>query len=269
MNKKGLIVVLFFGGIMVSSGFGLSSMMTPPPEDVSELTVTGTPADNFPDEQRSQFCGSGNATSTNFVQEFSIPTVCTLPQAIITDPQGNIWFVESNTGNLAKFDPVLESFTEYENSLWPKSEHSMMWGMDYAPDGTIWFTEEKYNSVWKFDIQDEEYHRIPFQSEDNSFPQQLEIQGSKLIINDFKGNKIVFSDYTEYEFKSPSLPISTDLKKSDEELQSDFSSPDDSLYSYSLPSVNPRAVTADFTIDDEILWYTSWVLDGPGILYKD
>ena len=26
----------------------------------------------------------------------------------------------TNTGNLAKFDPDLESFTEYENPLWQK-----------------------------------------------------------------------------------------------------------------------------------------------------
>ncbi len=54
MKKKGLLVVLFFGGIMVTSGFGLQSMMSPP-EDTSQMTITGTPADNFPDEQRAQF----------------------------------------------------------------------------------------------------------------------------------------------------------------------------------------------------------------------
>ena len=38
------------------------------------MTITGTPADNFPDEDRRQFCGSSNAKSTDYVQEFSIPT---------------------------------------------------------------------------------------------------------------------------------------------------------------------------------------------------
>jgi len=60
MKKKGLLVVFFFGGIMVTSGFGLQSMMSPPPEDNPEFTITGTPADNFPDVRRAQFCG-GNA----------------------------------------------------------------------------------------------------------------------------------------------------------------------------------------------------------------
>jgi len=100
----------------------------------------------------------------------------------------------------------------------------MMWGMDYAPDETIWFTDEKYNSVWKFNIQDEEYQRTSFPSEANSYPQQLEIDGSKLIINDFKGNKLVFSDYLRYF-----------------EETSQFTLPDTRSYSYSIISNNPNA----------------------------
>ncbi len=239
MNKKFFILPTVVGGMILI--FVMFAILNLIPSDKTNVTLTGTPADNFPEEQRSKFCGTGNAKSNDYVKEYKIPTDCTLPQAIATDSDGNIWFVESNTGNLAKFDPVLESFTEYENSFWPKSEHSMMWGIDYAPDGTIWFTDEKYDSIWKFNIQDEEYQRIQFPSDDNSYPQRLKIQGSKLIINDFKGNKLVFSDYTE----------------SDERFSS-----------YSIPSNNPRAVTADFTIEGENLWYTYWVLDGTGILAK-
>ena len=215
------------------------------------VTLTGTPADNFSEEQRSKFCGTGNAKSNDYVKEYKIPTDCTLPQAIVADPDGNIWFVESNTGNLAKFDPSTKRFTEYDNPLWPQGERSMMWGIDYAPDETIWFTDEKYNSVWKFNIQDEKYQRFSFPSEENSYPQRLEIHGSKLIINDFKGNKIVFSDYAQFGEETPK-----------------FTSPDEKSYTYSLLSNNPDAVTADFTIEGENIWYTNWVLDGTGILTK-
>ena len=190
MNKKFFILPTVVGGMILI--FVMFAILNLIPSDKTDVTLTSTPADNFPEEQRSKFCGTGNAKSNNYVKEYKIPTDCTLPQAIATDSDGNIWFVESNTGNLAKFDPVLESFTEYENSFWPKSERSMMWGMDYAPDGTMWFTDEKYDSIWKFNIRDEEYQRFSFPSEDNSYPQRLKIQGSKLVINDFKGNKIVF-----------------------------------------------------------------------------
>jgi len=246
VNKEFFIFPIVVGVILIFAMFAIPNLI--PTE--TNVTLTGTPADNFPEEQRSKFCGTGNAKSNNYVKEYKIPTDCTLPQAIITDPEGNIWFTESNTGRVAKFDPVLESFTEYNNPGWPKNGYSMMWGMDYAPDGTIWFTEEKYHSVWKFNIQDREYQRFSFQSEDDAFPQRLEIHGSQLIINDFKGNKIVFSDYALYGKEVSKF------------------TPDKTLYSYSLPSNNPNAVTADFTIEGENLWYTNWVLNGTGILTK-
>jgi len=74
---------------MVTSGFGLQSMMSPSPnEPESEMTVTGTPADNFPDEQRAQFCGSSIAKSTDMFRNFPIPTLCTNPLAVVTDYDG-------------------------------------------------------------------------------------------------------------------------------------------------------------------------------------
>ena len=42
MKKKGLLVVFFFGGIMLTSGFGLSSMIAPA-DDNSDVILTGTP----------------------------------------------------------------------------------------------------------------------------------------------------------------------------------------------------------------------------------
>ena len=109
---------------MITSGFGLQSMMLPADDD-PQITITGTPEDNFPDEQRAQFCGSSDAKSTTYVREFSIPTLCTNPLAVVTDYDGNVWFAETNTGKLAKFDPVSETFTEYDNPLWPIGGRSM------------------------------------------------------------------------------------------------------------------------------------------------
>ncbi|MDH3695925.1 MAG: lyase [Nitrosopumilus sp.] len=242
MNKKGLIVVLFFGGIMVSSGFGLQNMMTPPEQDATDLTLTGTPADNFPEEQRAQFCGSSNAKSTNYVKEFSIPTLCTNPLAVVTDYSGDVWFTQTNTGKLAKFDPITETFTEYDNPLWPSGGRSMMWGLDYAPDGNIWYTDESYDSIWKFSTLDEKYERLAYPSEGNSLPQKLRIDGSQIIINDFTGNKLTFLDPNQ--------------------------SGDDVNY-LSIPSPVDESVTADFAIDaDDNIWYTNWLFQQGGILVK-
>jgi len=242
MKKKGLLVVLFFGGIMVFSGFGLTNMTTPPIESDSELSITGTPADNFPVDQRDQFCGSSDAKSTKYVKEFSIPTLCTNPLAIVTDYDGDVWFVQTNTGKLAKFDPNNEVFIEYDNPFWPPGGRSMMWGIDYAPDGNIWFTDESYDSIWKFSSIDEEYDRLAYPSEGNSLPQKLRVYGSQIIINDFTGNKLTFLDPNQ--------------------------SGDDVNY-LSIPSPVDDSVTADFAIDaDDNIWYTNWLFQQGGVLVK-
>ena len=122
-KTKGILAFAFLGGILLTSTvlFAL-----PPPDptmtegDLDEevkITKTGTPMDNFPDEQRDTFCGTSQAQSTNYVREFEIPTLCTQPLAIKIAPDGNVWFIESNVGKITKFDPVLEKFTEYENEL--------------------------------------------------------------------------------------------------------------------------------------------------------
>ena len=241
MNKKGIIVSVFFAVILLSSTVAISlpNLMSPPGE---EITKTGTPADNFPDEQRAQFCGSGIARSTNFVTEYSIPTVCTNPLAVVTDFDGNVWFAQTNTGKLGKFDPTTETFTEFENPSWPPNGRSMMWGIDAAPDGSIWYTEETFDSIWKFTPNDEKYQRFTYPSNGDALPQKLKFEGSQIIINDFTGNKITFLDPTQ--------------------VGEDFNY-------LSIPSPVDDSVTGDFAIDaDNNLWYTNWLFQQSGVLVK-
>ncbi len=243
MKKKGVIVAVFFAVIMTTSlAAGVMSNRGPSSTDKPEITITGTPADNFPDDQRAQFCGSSDAKSTDYIQEFSIPTLCTNPLAIVSDYDGNVWFAETNTGNLAKFDPTTETFTEYDNPSWPKGGRSMMWGMDYAPDGTVWYTDETYDSVWKFSTIDEKYSRLSYPSEGNSLPQKLQIHGSQIIINDFTGNKLTFLDPNQSE---------------------------ENVNYLTIPSPVDNSVTADFAIDaNNNVWFTNWLFQQGGVLVK-
>jgi virginiamycin B lyase len=163
---------------------------------------------------------------------------------------------------VAKFDPLTETFTEYDNSVWknverifvaaaiennaePTKLRSMMWGIDYFPDGSIWFTEEATDAIWKFLIDDESYNRISYSQTDedkSSLPQKLAIEGSKIIINDFTGGRLSFLDYAQDK---------------------------QGLRHYSIPSIMPDAVTSDFAIDsNKNVWYTNWVPSGQGILVK-
>ena len=152
-RTKGLVMFAFLGGIMVSSGVLIAIPGTIPNElQPMEDTITGTPADSFPDAQRQQFCSTGGPQSGRYVTEYEIPTACTQPLAIKVDPQGTVWFAQTNTGNIANFEPSTGTFTEFENEAWPESGRSMIWGMDYSPDGSMWYTDEAYDTIWRFSI---------------------------------------------------------------------------------------------------------------------
>jgi len=240
-QTKGIIFTVIFGGSLLFWATAASMPSLMQGED-AEFTSTGTPADNFPDSQRAQFCGEGTARSNTYVEEFSIPTECTQPLAVTSDFNGNIWFMQTNTGNIARFDPVSESFAEYENPAWPEGGRSMVWGMDYSADNSVWYSDEAYDSVWRFSIDDERYQRFDFPSEGNSLPQRLLVDGSQIIINDFTGNKLTMIDASGYAEDIPYV---------------------------SVPSPVEQSVTAGFARDsDSDIWYTNWLPDRDGVLAK-
>ena len=247
VNKKAIFVVVFFGGILLTSTI-LFALPPPNPtmsegESEMEITRTGTPMDNFPDEQRDTFCGVEDAQSNSYVTEYMIPTVCTQPLAIKVTPDGNVWFVESNAGRIVKFNPQSEKFIEFENPMWPEQARTMSWGIDYSPDGSLWYTDGVFDTIWKFNTFDETYTPLSYpQADSGSLPQKLEIDGSNIFVNDFTGGKITIFD----------------LVQNIDEIQ----------YTSILNPI-PEAFTGDFAIDSENhLWYTNWVPETTGFLVK-
>ena len=202
-KTKGYLAFAFLGGILLTSTVLFA--LPPPPAIMTEeeaameeqgITITNTPMDNFPDDQRATFCGIGEPKSTSYVKEYQIPTVCTQPLAIKVAPDGNVWFVESNVGQIAKFNPILETFTEFENDLWPEGARTMSWGMDYSFDGAMWYTDGSFDTIWRFDTINP-MNTTPIQYPDTSeewllYHKNLAIHGSNIIVNDFTGSKITF-----------------------------------------------------------------------------
>jgi virginiamycin B lyase len=241
-KTKGIILAAFFGIIMITS---VTASTLPPtvinnPEE--QITITGTPMDNYPDVQRTQFCGSGETAKSNtYVKEFKIPTPCTQPLAIVTDPEGNVWFAQTNAGRIAKFDPVTQEFTEYTNPQW-KGKSSMMWGIDYSPDASIWFTEDATDAIWKFSIENKKYNRTDYPKAEDTLPQRLSVYGSKIIVNDFTGNKLTLLD-----------PVQTSK----------------GISYLSIPSPVENSVTGSFAVDSQKnIWYTNWLFQKGGVLVK-
>jgi virginiamycin B lyase len=274
-RKKGIIFFAVVAFIMLSSAvmiainpaqwFGDSSdfdEITAEELDAFDLDTLGLEL-GYSDDESLQFCSANEqARSNEYVKEYKIPTACTQPLAITVDPYGMVWFAQTSTGKVAKFDPLTETFTEYDNSVWenvekvfvlsaiennmePTKLRSMMWGIDYFPDGSIWFTDERTDAIWKFSIDTESYDRISYSQTDenkSSLPQKLVIEGSKIIVNDFTGGRLSFLDYAQDK---------------------------QGLRHYAIPSVMDGAVTSDFAIDsDKNVWYTNWIPSGAGILVK-
>ena len=124
-RKKGILFFAVVAGIMLTSAITLavnpaqwtdnsSDFDTYTPEEFDalglELGYTG--------DELLQFCSANEqAMSNNYVIEYKIPTPCTQPLAITVDHNGLVWFAQTSTGNIAKFDPLTEMFTEYDLSL--------------------------------------------------------------------------------------------------------------------------------------------------------
>ena len=245
MKKKAktLLVAAFFGIILLTSTITIAMIGNAPSNIDNTTTTTGTPADNYPDDQQAAYCGTGAAKSNRYITEFKVPTVCAQPLAITTDSSGMVWFTQTNTGKLAKFDPFTRFFTEYENTSWPKGDQSMMWGINHATDGNIWFTDEFHDIVWKFSISEKNYTSFKYPtSAGDTFPQKLVIDGQKILVNDFTGNKITFFDSSQ----------------SGEEIK------------YSIVnSPTTDTVTGALTVDSNgKVWYTVWKFQEGGNLVR-
>ena len=182
-------------------------------ETIKPVEVTGTPADKYTDPQkRKQHCGSSDFKSNQYIREFEIPTPCTQPISIVTDSENKIWFTQSNTGNIAMFDPISEKFTEYQNDKWTSKGEVMMWGIQYTQDNEIWFTDEESDSIWKFSISEKNYSKFDFPSESiNAFPQKISLFEDNFLINDFTGEQVVILshaglDNNKTEYTSIAVP---------------------------------------------------------------
>ena len=265
-RTKGIIFFAFVGGIMLASGVTIaipSSFFENSNTTLDSLDDIDLDDLNYVGDQRLQFCSiNDKAKSNSYVKEYKIPTPCTQPLAITTVPDGTVWFAQTNTGMIAKFDPLSETFTQYPNPDWDRLQtawieeallqnalpiklRSMMWGMDYSPDGSIWYTDGDNGAIWKFLLSDESYHVLSFPRSDDSeqvFPQKLEVDGSRIIVNDLFGSKISFFDFVQ---------VGKEIR------------------TFGIPSPIDGSLTSDFTIDSKNnVWYTTWIPNETGILVK-
>jgi streptogramin lyase len=78
------------------------------------------------------------------VHEFPVPTPNSRPYQIVAGPDGNLWFTQSDAGQIGKITPSGQ-ITEYKIRA-----GSGPYGITVGPDGNIWFTERFANMIAKF-----------------------------------------------------------------------------------------------------------------------
>ncbi len=245
-SVRKLLAIGFMAVFVISTVAAVGAGFFRPNQQSNQVPLTNTPEDNYAPDKRTTFCQSENDTkSTKYITEYKIPTLCTQPLSITTDPSGNVWFTETNTGNLAMFDPQTHAFQEFDNPLWQKGEKSMTWGIYYEPDGNIWFSDSQHNLIWEFDTKTKTYSSFVFPKtpgQSDAFPQMIRPDGSDLVINDFEGRKIaVFS--------------------------TNQTGPD--LKAININSPGSYNFTSDVTVDPTgDIWYTVWTYQLGGSLIK-
>ncbi|MGH9878756.1 MAG: virginiamycin B lyase family protein, partial [Nitrososphaerales archaeon] len=144
------------------------------------------------------------ARSNTYIQEFVLPSQSAAPVGITVDSGGMVWFAESGTRKIGKFDPSTEKFTEY---ALPGSQQQQgpnpiasIWVLKFDKDGNLWFPDVTSNAIWKFDPQTAEFetYRIPTSSEfGTSYPINLEFDDDgKIWFSEIYGKNLGVLDPT-------------------------------------------------------------------------
>ncbi|MFQ6135481.1 MAG: hypothetical protein ACE5KU_06700, partial [Nitrososphaerales archaeon] len=109
-----------------------------------------------------------------YITEYDIPTPHSGPIGITVDPEGMIWFAETNATKIATFNPEDKTFKEYSMPVSSRlqKDGAQIWGMKFDGRGNLWFTEATEAAIWRFDTSKETFERYPLQPS-TVFPIQL------------------------------------------------------------------------------------------------
>ncbi len=131
-----LLVVLAGGGAAVLGANHqgpLSGVFPSGSTPTRAVAATGTPQ---PSPTPSIILPAGTIT------EFPLPTPGSYPEGITTDPDGNLWFMEPQTNQIARVTPA-GTITEFPLPTPNSGTNSITSG----PDGNLWFTEHDGNKI--------------------------------------------------------------------------------------------------------------------------
>jgi len=157
-----------------------------------------------------------STTFPKYIDEYTIPTAASAPLAITVDSNGIVWFTESNASKLASFDPVSQTFNEYD-----VPGVGDMWGVTLDHNGYVWLTQYSGKGsvspggsivfggtgrLVKFDPIRRSFTSIDVPTP-SSFPMRLAVdEQNRIWFTELLGNKIGVYDQGKKQLMEYSVP---------------------------------------------------------------
>ena len=134
-------------------------------------------------------CTKRRSNENKYIKEFIIPTPCSAPIGITSDINGNIWFSETNSSKIGKYNPMRNEFTEYTITN-TDNIRIQSWSLVFDKEENLWFTDHSNNLIWEYDVKNGIFNNYTIPTR-NSYPVQiLEDDKGMLWISEIYGNKI-------------------------------------------------------------------------------
>jgi virginiamycin B lyase len=144
--------------------------------------------------------------SFDFVQNFTIPIPNSGPNAIVSGPNGTLWFVEFSAGRIGEFVTSNNSFHEFaipETGAIPAC-------LAIDQFGTVWFSDQKNGSaaIWSLDPASGKFTRYPIPNT-KSLPLFIVVDNEHNVwFTESAGGKIGELSYPSYSMTEFSVPVS-------------------------------------------------------------
>jgi uncharacterized repeat protein (TIGR01451 family) len=120
------------------------------------------------------------------INEFPVPTTASEPTGITAGPDGNLWFVESASSQIAEINPTTHAITEF-----PVPElGGRLAGITTGHDGNLWFTDRLDGLIGQFKITSHAIAEFPIPTTGGQPSAIVAGPDGNLWFTELAGNKI-------------------------------------------------------------------------------
>jgi uncharacterized repeat protein (TIGR01451 family) len=120
------------------------------------------------------------------INEFPVPTTASEPTGITAGPDGNLWFVESASSQIAEINPTTHAITEFS----VPELGGRLAGITTGHDGNLWFTDRLDGLIGQFKTTSHAIAEFPIPTTGGQPSPIVAGPDGNLWFAEFAGNKI-------------------------------------------------------------------------------